>query len=84
MMGISTLALPADINMRARAIGQVDVEKCLALALRPQRRDDQRQGFNRDGRGWLDEGDFWPQRSGGVVRPGRVVPGPEWQRRQHG
>jgi hypothetical protein len=62
MMNISILAFPADINMRARAkISQIDVKQCLALALRPQRGDDQGQGLNRDGRGWLDEGDFRPR-----------------------
>jgi hypothetical protein len=82
-METSALALPADIKMRARTVGQIDVEKCFALAFRPQRWDNQRQGFYRDGRGWLDERDFRPWWNGGVLRPGRVVAGPEWQRRQH-
>lgn len=85
-MDTSALALPADIKVRAGDVGQIDVEKCFALALRSERWDDQRQGFNRDGRGWLDEGDVRPRWSGGMLRPGRVVvgAGPEWQRRQHG
>ena len=84
MMNTSTLALPADIEMGARAVGQIYIQKCFTLALRSQHWDDQRQGFNRDGSGWLDKGDIRPQWSGGMLRPGRVVVGPEWQRRQDG
>lgn len=83
-MGISALALPADIDMRADAIGEIDVEEGFALALRAQRGDDQRQSVDGDGRGRLDEGDLGPRWGGGVLRPGRDVPGPEWQGRQHG
>jgi hypothetical protein len=70
------LALPGDIDMRAGAIGQIDVEKGLALALSPEGGDEERKGVDGDGR-LLEEGDLGGR--GGVVRPGRDVPGPEWE-----
>jgi len=84
MIVIPSPALPADIDMRAGAIGQIDVQEGFAFALRAQCRDDQRQSFGRDGRDWLDEGDIRPRWSGDMLRPGRGVPGPEWQGRQCG
>lgn len=87
MVIIPTLAFPADVDMRAGGIGQVDIKQGLTLALRAQRGDDQGQRLDRDGCGRLDEGKIRPRwGSGMMLRPGRGVPGPEWQRqgRQRG
>ena len=43
------------------------IEEGFPLALRPQRRNDQRQSFDRDSRSWLDEGDLGPRQGSGVL-----------------